>query len=355
MAALQDQLQDIDKTRAIAGIILSCIAGISVHIVMLQIAHVPYPKGYPTAGRPVFCGLAGSAFAMLWLCQRIADRLDTLSLSVRILLIGLLASMLREALRVSILDGVVTSAWRYSFVSDLPRSVVPVFLACLCVPAARYVRQFPARMVGALVIGGLATYVFLPAFSSVLGHMLHSIQYLSHDEIYKVPYGWQVEVPSYITFLEPTIAAFLVATLVLDSLSPKLSVCTLQFALLIMALNTNLLRPLLYLPFSPFSAPMALLSMSQFFFEWAVLSVCIAVTWHVAAGRRSANLRRLSPTPGQSAGGCLDAPDAGAAAVACFPASPQPELSDRQARDSGEATEEHPRHRLEGTDHALRT
>lgn len=295
MTALQDRLQGIDRTRAFAGIILSCIAGISVHIVMLQIARVPYPSGYPTAGWPVFCGLAGCAFAMLWLCQRIADRLDTLTISVRILLIGLLASMLREALRVSILDGIVTSAWRYSFVSDLPRSVVPVFLACLCVPAARYVRHTSARVVGAIVIGGLATYVFLPAFSSILGHVLHSIRHLSHDEIYKVPYGWQVEFPSYITFLEPTIAAFLVAALVLDRLSPKLSVGTVQFALLIMALSTSLLRPLLYLPFSPFSAPMALLSMSQFFFEWAVLSVCIALTWHVAAGRPAANLQEIGP------------------------------------------------------------
>ncbi len=282
MPILRNRLQEVRWPRAVAGIVLSCMAGLSVHVIMLQVAHVPYPTGYPITGWPILCGVTLSAFALLWFCQLTADRLATLSFPTRVLLIALLASMLREAMRVTILDGVVTTAWRYSFVSDLPRFLVPFFLACLAVAAAPHLRGPAARLVGALSIGVITTYVFVPVLSSLLGHILQTIRYLSHDEIYRVPYGWHVEVPAYITFLEPTIAAFLLAALVLDRLSSSLSVSTLQFAFLVMAINTSLVRPLLYLPFSPFPVSLALLSMSQFFFEWLVLSVCIALTWRVA-------------------------------------------------------------------------
>ena len=103
---------DVRWPRAVACILLSCIAGLSVHIVMLQMAHVPYPTGYPTTGWPIFCGLSFSAFAILWFCHLAADRLGSLSLAGRILLVASLASALLEALRVTILDGVVTTAWR---------------------------------------------------------------------------------------------------------------------------------------------------------------------------------------------------------------------------------------------------
>jgi hypothetical protein len=63
MATLGDRLQDVQWPQAGAGIVLSCIAGLSVHVVMMQVAHVPYPAGYPTTGWPIFCGLALSAFA----------------------------------------------------------------------------------------------------------------------------------------------------------------------------------------------------------------------------------------------------------------------------------------------------
>lgn len=285
MTSIRDRMQGIDWTRAVAGCALSCIASLSVHVLMLQVAHVPYPSGYPTSGWPIYCGLTLCAFAMLWFCQLATDRLAALPFRVCILFVAAVAAMLREATRVTILDGVVTTAWRYSFVSGLPRFFVPLFLACLCVPTSRYLRRLPARVAGALVIGGLACYAFLPALAYVLKHVLDSMSYLSHDEIYKVPYGWQVEIPAYITFLEPTVAAFLLAAFTLDRFSSKLSLSTFQFTLLVMSFNTSLIRPLLYLSFSPFPVPLALLSMSQFFFEWVILSFGIVLTWRLSSRR----------------------------------------------------------------------
>ena len=36
-------------------------------------------------------------------------------------------------------------------------------------------------------------------------HILASIAYLNHEEVYKAPYGWQIEVPAYITYMEPVV------------------------------------------------------------------------------------------------------------------------------------------------------
>ena len=128
--------------------------------------------------------------------------------------------MLREGGRLIVMNAVVTTAWRYPFVDGLARPFTMFTLACLAVLAAPYVQGPARRLGGALLIGALVNYLLSPGVQVLHDHALQAIASLSHDKVYKVPYGWQVEVPSYITFIEPTIAAFILAAFVWDRLSP---------------------------------------------------------------------------------------------------------------------------------------
>ncbi len=95
------------------------MVALSVHVVMLQVLNVPYPSGYPTSGWPVFCNLALTAFALTYFYLL---SMDDFALPARCLLLFVLAAMLREALiRLPVMNGFATTAWRYSFVDGLPR------------------------------------------------------------------------------------------------------------------------------------------------------------------------------------------------------------------------------------------
>ncbi len=56
-------------------------------------------------------------------------------------------------------------------------------------------------------------FLCLPLIDKAFGQILASIAYLNHDEVYKAPYGWQIEVPTYITYLKPVVACFIMVAL----------------------------------------------------------------------------------------------------------------------------------------------
>ena len=286
MLSFYELFQRVQWPKALIGLSVSCVAAFSVHTVMLQVAHVPYPTNFPATGWAIFSGLTLSAFALVWCCQLAADRLNSFPVLGRLVLVGALAVMLREGLRVIIMEGVVTTAWRYSVVNDIARPLTMMALAWLAVLSATYLQGWRKRLGGALLIAAPVNYLISPAVKIVRDRVLLAMASLSHDEVYKAPYGWRVEVSSYATFLEPTIAVFVLAALVWDRLSLRPSVRMLQFAFLVMGINTILLRPLLYLPFSPFTLPVSLLNVSQFFFESLVLAVAVGSTWMYADRRR---------------------------------------------------------------------
>ncbi len=284
-ALLAGVFQRVSWPVAAIGIVLSCATALSIHVVMLEALHVPYPKGYPTIGWSAFCGTALSAYALSWIYTLAEDRLFVLSAFQRIALFAALTAMLREAFRVTLLDGVVTTAWSYSLLSDSPRFAVSIALAALVILIRPRFTHPIKRLLSALITSATITYVLMPMFLSLLGKALAHYSYLEHTEVYTR--GWRLEIPAYITFLEPTLAAFLLSALVWDRLSAVRAIRTVQFICLIMAINTSLIRLPLYPLFSPFPVRLALLSMSQFFLEWLVLSLSIIATWRASHYRKT--------------------------------------------------------------------
>ena len=117
--------------------------------------------------------------------------------------------------------------------------------------------------------------------------MLTRFAHLNHEEVYKAPYGWQVEVPAYITYVEPVAACFMIAALVWNRLANNLPMRTLQFALLVLIISTRLILPFVYIFYSQFSPSIALLSMGQFFLEALTLAILTTFTWRLCQKPRN--------------------------------------------------------------------
>jgi hypothetical protein len=286
MLALRDKLRLVDWPKALIGMVVTAVLALSVHVVMLQTLNVPYPAGYPSAGWAVFGQLALSVLGWMVFYRLVILEFARFTVAIRCLMLFLLAAMLREALiRGPVMDGFATTAWSFSFVSNLPRLITILIVSCLVVVTEPLVRRPWRLFLGAVAIAALVQFLCAPYIRIAFGHILESIAYLSHDEVYKAPYGWQIEVPAYITYLEPVVACFVMVALVWDGLSKNSLWRTLQFVLLVLAMNTILIRPIVYVFYAPFGPFTALLSMGQFFLEALALALLTACNWRFSQRR----------------------------------------------------------------------
>jgi hypothetical protein len=285
---LGDKLRLVDWPKALIGMVVTAVLALSVHVVMLQVLNVPYPAGYPRAGWWVFGQVALNVLSLMVFYRLATLEFARFNVVIRCLLLFLLAAMLREALiRGPVMDGFATTAWLFSFVSGLPRLITILIVSCLVVVTEPLVRRPWRLFLGAAAIAALVHFLCTPFIGVAFGHILESISYLSHDEVYKAPYGWQIEVPAYITYLEPVVACFITVALVWDGLSKHLLWRTLQFVLLVLAMNTILIRPIVYVFYAPFGPLTALLSMGQFFLEALALALLTVCNWSFSQRRRS--------------------------------------------------------------------
>ena len=288
MLTLIEKLERIAWPKALIGMGVTAVLALSVHVVMLQVLNVPYPEGYPKAGWAVFCQFSLSVLGLMVFYRIARAELARFGWLARILLLFLLVSMLREALvRGPVMDGFATTAWTFSFLSNLPRLITILIVASLVVLTAPLARRLWQMLLAAVAISVLVQVLLAPQIGIAFGHILESLSYLSHDEVYKAPYGWQIELPAYITYLEPVVACFFMMALVCDGLSKRLLWGTLQFVILVLAVNTLLIRPIVYVFYAPFGPVTALLSMGQFFLESLVLALLTVCNWRFSQKQRS--------------------------------------------------------------------
>lgn len=280
--SIVDKLRQITWPKALLGMAITCIVSLSVHVVMLQVLNVPYPADYPTTGWPVFANLALTALALIYFYRLTTDDFARFSLPVRWLLVFILTAMLREALfRLPIMNAIATTAWIYSLVDSLPRLLILFLMSGLVVLAAPWLRQLWQMSLGAMLMASVLYFGAQPLIDKAFGYLLTSIAYLNHEEVYKVPYGWQIELPAYITYMEPVIACFVMVLLVWDRLEGSSFIKICQFTLLVLLINRTFIRPFVYVFYSKFTPMIALLSMGQFFLEALSLALLTVLTWRL--------------------------------------------------------------------------
>ena len=261
------------------GVLITGIFALSVHVFMSDVLHVPYPHNYPRTGWPAYCSNVLLTFTAMYCYQLTKNQFAHSHALLKCLGIFILLATLNENLiRLPLMTGIITSAWLFSFIQNLPRLLPHLFLACAIVLTASKLFRTWQQILMALLIGGL-----LPFLESIISEqiapLLNSLQPRPEDIIYE-PYGLDVTLPSYLSFYEPALACFMLASLVWQKLSAESIKRFGQFVLLILLLRGLLLAPFIYILYADNISPItAILSVGQFFLQYLVLALLTATFW----------------------------------------------------------------------------
>lgn len=177
--------------------------------------------------------------------------------------------------RVPIMRNVVSTKWTiYPFIDNLP-DVSRVGAMVLAAMAINYVAQrFVTKAVLATIASLAVDLAVMPLIRAAFAGIIANNATHEGEQLYDIPYDWHVNVPSYLTSIEPAAGALIVA-LALHRAKVRPWVC----ACVIFAFQAG---PLFRLALNPFYAPsgiaLAVLSEAQFTFEAIALSLIVVAT-----------------------------------------------------------------------------
>jgi hypothetical protein len=276
----------VNWPRLIAGLAIAGIVSLSVHVIMLQGLHIPFPQDDP----PYWARLLNNAcmiFAVFIFLDLARPALERRGFLTRWLILFALLAMLRETLRGAVMGAVVTTAWTFSLVQLLVPLSLWLAIALMCTFAAPFLRPLWSKLVGAFAITAVALWLS-PIIGAAFSPLFERLAQLSHPDVYDLPYPWQVMIPAYLTFAEPVIACALIARLVWPRLPSPPALRLAAFVILILFMDTMVLRTFVFSFFIDAPIGTALLSESQFLLEFLTLATLTGLVW-AGSHRRRAN------------------------------------------------------------------
>ncbi|GBQ96627.1 hypothetical protein AA23498_2688 [Acetobacter nitrogenifigens DSM 23921 = NBRC 105050] len=265
------------------GVVISGACALSIHVVMLQVLGVSFPD---TRSTPVWTHMLIEISAITATCAFYGLARPVLGkggLILSTVALFALTAMEHETVRGIIMNGVVTTAWLYPILQALPGLFLLFTSAALVVFSGELAQGRWVWPVAGAAIGFFVHFAVAPLVESVSSPLLSSLSYLGHKDVYSIPYGWNVLVPAYVSYLEPAVATVIMAALVWDRLSKRILVRLAQFVIIVLFMDGVALRWFLYAPFSSSPLGEAVLSESQFLFEATVLALLSGLTWHYAS------------------------------------------------------------------------
>jgi hypothetical protein len=284
-------IQQIRWSRLLLGLLLTLICGLSVHVLMLQVLHVPFPSGYPSHAPVEQIDQAFIVLGLLLLLSKWAYSLRGAGIVVRWLVLFVLYAMLRETLRGTIMVGVTTTEYAYPLLTLLPRLLGFLVLTLFCVLTEPKLLRLWQKVLGAGLIYVVVTFACQPLIAKAFEALLARFAHLQHDEVYAMPYGAHVLIPAYITYLEPVIASVLCAALVWNQLSKRSVLRYLEFIVLILLIKRSMFPPFIYAWYERQHWATALASAGQFSLETITLALFAALTWQYASKPESPEIR----------------------------------------------------------------
>jgi hypothetical protein len=268
------------------GILATTIGALSVHVVMLQGLHVPFPDLAAISPGFKFAIRVMATLGLIIFWQLSAHKLPD-SFLKQSAAVFLFSTMLTETLfRAPFMDAYCTTAWTFIFVANIQKLLTMALAAVMIVAAAPRLPRLWQKLAGALVITAISVFAVSPLVGKAMGPVMAAIANLApQGEWCTLPYGANVLIPAYLTFLEPVLACLAGAALVWDRLSPSRGLRFLQFTLLILAIKNQLVTPFVYamLAKSPFLIGLA--SDGQFALEALALALLAGLTWQWSIGR----------------------------------------------------------------------
>jgi hypothetical protein len=269
----------------LTGMLITLVFPASIHVFMLNVMLVPPPDSSQVPQWASFVKEVCSISALALFFQLARPKLARLSLFRQCLVVSALYATIKQEILGIVMGGVFTTAYAYSFLAEVPELVYCFLAGCLTVLVVLKVqgrwRKTAAAVLMACVLGGSIR----PLLTRLYEPFLKSVSYLDHAPIFRLPLGRHFLLPAYLLTTEVVVACFVAAALIWPRLSSAPMVRFLQFALIIMFIQGNIIRFTLFSFFLPVKRSLAFLSESQYFLDWVALSLLTVLTWQVS--RRS--------------------------------------------------------------------
>ncbi len=286
---MSTMLEGIRWWRFSIGVVFTAICALSVHAVMLQVLGAPFPDLSVVTTPYRFVIRATQTLGLIVFWQAASQTYDR-SFFKKWGLLFLVTAMLTESLfRGPFMDGYCTDAWVFIFVSNVPKLLNLAITCAIVAAAAPRLRLAWQTTLAAVIIAALVMFAFIPLISMAFAPVMKSIANLApQSEWCKLPYGPNVLVPAYLSFVEPTLASMAAAILIWNRLSAFRAMRFLQFSLIILAINNQLVTPFFYAALAKSTLLVGLTSDGQFALEALTLAVLTGVTmeWSLRRSER---------------------------------------------------------------------
>jgi hypothetical protein len=266
-----------------------------VHDFMLETLKVPYPT---TIDLPMAVDVLDAVvrfFALAAMCLLARPRLQGLSRTSAALCVGLLLIMLNETVRVFLIESAIIGNGWYSALDNAPRAIS--WFAGGCAVAWMALGDQRRRNV-ALVLILIAVLMVLalhPALDALGTSLKHSLP--EPSPLYTDPYPFNINVLIYTTFVEPTIAAFVLVSFCWPALRGRPLSRMLAFAALLLLVRGRVVGLFVESFWVKLPLPQAFLSESQFFLETLTLGLLVALAWHYAMRAGHGTARGVAENP----------------------------------------------------------
>lgn len=274
------QQYNINWLKFSIGIIISLVLSLSVHIVMLQGMNVAFPDFTVITAPYKFLTRVVSVLGLMFFWE-LADKKVGGAIAKKWALLVIIDAMLTESLfRAPFMNGYCSNSIGFMLINNIPKLLAIVVRCGLIVFTAPRLNNFFLKLVAATAIAAIFMFVASPLITAAWMPVTNSIAHLAPtNEWCKLPYGPEVLIPSYISFIEPVVACIIMAILIWDQLSPKRWLKYLLFTLMILAIKNQLLMPVFYAILGKDNLIINLVSEGQFTLEAIVLAITTGFTF----------------------------------------------------------------------------
>jgi len=295
MNAAHGERLEVDMRRPIAprhwGFLLLAVAliavlSLGVHDVMLTRLGIPFPDASAVPAWARYVDVTVRVASLVWFCRISRPALGRLSAGQASILMGLCVVFLNETLRVFLVGLYLThgwsaGGWMFTLLDRLPNALVAFFHGAAAALIARRSRDTDrVRLIAAVVlIAGIGSFALQSTLGAAAVTAERALAVTEPVERYVLPYPLHVYSVIYSTFVEPTIAAFVLAALIWPALSGSRLRRVFIFTGLLLLIRGRVVTELLFSFWLPGPLGAAFLSEGQFFLETVALAMLTGGAW----------------------------------------------------------------------------
>ena len=285
---MKNLLENVSLPKLSIGMLITCVCALGIHALMIQTLGVAYPGIKIDAPIPQFISREFfPALALIFLSNLLQEKMKDRHFIFRCVFLFLLFTMVQESFfRVPFMNGYCSNSLLFNFIKNIPKMLPVLALSTFVIAITPYSQNFLKKAGAALLLAALNLFILTPIFAYLFEGILRSLQFLSHPGWCELPYGWNVLIPAYVSFVEPVLASMAVAALIWNKLSEKPIARVFQFVLLIMIIRRHLFFWAVYMAYSGQPAMIGLASAGQFTLEAFILGLLTALTWKWAQQHR---------------------------------------------------------------------